>query len=628
MRKLNFFHLAMLLMGVLILAACKEDEAVGKLEITEETKKEIVQTFLMYSETSETEDQGSVGDLYVKTLSSDREKIASNVINEQYKYIQSNDTVLFLTSDNNLYEYKKGSDKEKIASNVVSFDGGYANNLTFYQNDESDLYIFNEARESEKIASSVDQIDMIGSDLYYLDSDGNLNVYNIESHQEIALGSDIYNFMLLNADGDFVYTNDDYMLFYKQKDKDPVKISGKEVSPYFIEQVDQGFVYIATEDEEQVLYLTSLDGSETIKIAMDVDMYELKGDNIVYSTYDQNLFMKKAGDEAALKLASDVSYFSVADDVVFYVDVENTVYSVTNAGKKTKKATNAESIRITAANELIYENSDAELFLNDTKLATDIDDYALFSNNLAYGTNDDKLYFMADLGEAVVVEEDLTKYSVVTYQNKKIFSNYLTFADLSGDWKITMEGETGFAHISADGSISNKLNNTTTVFEVVYAGYNYIEVKYDGNEDSARFEYDGGSLTLTDGYNSLFFEKTTKKEAAAASESVIEKVEEKSNSQELGEQRQLDEDETSYILPNSSFEYLTNQDIAHFTIDQLRLVRNEIFARNGYIFNSEDLNAYFAQKTWYVPNSSFSDAQLSETEKANINFIKSVEKSK
>ena len=33
MRKLNFFHLAMLLMGVLILAACKEDEAVGKLEI-------------------------------------------------------------------------------------------------------------------------------------------------------------------------------------------------------------------------------------------------------------------------------------------------------------------------------------------------------------------------------------------------------------------------------------------------------------------------------------------------------------------------------------------------------------------------------------------------------------------
>ena len=81
-------------------------------------------------------------------------------------------------------------------------------------------------------------------------------------------------------------------------------------------------------------------------------------------------------------------------------------------------------------------------------------------------------------------------------------------------------------------------------------------------------------------------------------------------------------------LPNSSFEYLTNQDIAHFTIDQLRLVRNEIFARNGYIFNSEDLNAYFAQKTWYVPNSSFSDAQLSETEKANINFIKSVEKSK
>ena len=47
---------------------------------------------------------------------------------------------------------------------------------------------------------------------------------------------------------------------------------------YSTEQVDQSFVYIAYEDEKHVLFQTSVDGLETIKIATDVDTYEIKGE--------------------------------------------------------------------------------------------------------------------------------------------------------------------------------------------------------------------------------------------------------------------------------------------------------------------------------------------------------------
>ena len=57
---------------------------------------------------------------------------------------------------------------------------------------------------------------------------------------------------------------------------------------------------------------------------------------------------------------------------------------------------------------------------------------------------------MSDLGEAVVVEEDLSEVFNCHLSKQKYFSNYLTFSDLSGDWEVTSDGETSIIHISAD----------------------------------------------------------------------------------------------------------------------------------------------------------------------------------
>ena len=55
--------------------------------------------------------------------------------------------------------------------------------------------------------------------------------------------------------------------------------------------------------------------------------------------------------------------------------------------------------------------------------------------------------------------------------------------------------------------------------------------------------------------------------------------------------------------------------------NELRLMRNEIFARYGYIFISQDLSDYFGTKLWYKPTNSNVDDKLTAIDKSNIEQI-------
>ena len=58
----------------------------------------------------------------------------------------------------------------------------------------------------------------------------------------------------------------------------------------------------------------------------------------------------------------------------------------------------------------------------------------------------------------------------------------------------------------------------------------------------------------------------------------------------------------------------------------LRLMRNEIYARHGYIFNDQNLQGYFSSQPWYRPrgNNSLAEAELNPIEKRNIETIRSL----
>jgi len=57
----------------------------------------------------------------------------------------------------------------------------------------------------------------------------------------------------------------------------------------------------------------------------------------------------------------------------------------------------------------------------------------------------------------------------------------------------------------------------------------------------------------------------------------------------------------------------------------LRILRNTIYARHGYMFRSEILGEYFGNMDWYHPDESYSDDRLTAVDRKNIRLIKSVE---
>ena len=58
---------------------------------------------------------------------------------------------------------------------------------------------------------------------------------------------------------------------------------------------------------------------------------------------------------------------------------------------------------------------------------------------------------------------------------------------------------------------------------------------------------------------------------------------------------------------------------------QLRLFRNLIFARNGYVFKSTDLRDYFNSCSWYKQNPTFKESEMRKDEKDFISLIQRYE---
>lgn len=84
-----------------------------------------------------------------------------------------------------------------------------------------------------------------------------------------------------------------------------------------------------------------------------------------------------------------------------------------------------------------------------------------------------------------------------------------------------------------------------------------------------------------------------------------------------------------YIIPYSDTYAINSFDLIGLNQLQLKIARNEIFARHGRIFESSDLKSYFESKNWYIPiypGDQFPDNLLSDIEKENASFIGNYEK--
>lgn len=69
-------------------------------------------------------------------------------------------------------------------------------------------------------------------------------------------------------------------------------------------------------------------------------------------------------------------------------------------------------------------------------------------------------------------------------------------------------------------------------------------------------------------------------------------------------------------------------DLQSKTTAELRLLRNDIFARHGYMFKSADLSEYYSKQPWYKIDKNFTEKMLSQSEKNTVNVIRELEKTK
>lgn len=76
----------------------------------------------------------------------------------------------------------------------------------------------------------------------------------------------------------------------------------------------------------------------------------------------------------------------------------------------------------------------------------------------------------------------------------------------------------------------------------------------------------------------------------------------------------------------ASVRFLNDSDLETLSKAELRLMRNEIFARYGYIFNDIKLQAYFTKQDWYKPKSRDVLELLTDIEKNNIRLIQKFER--
>ena len=78
-------------------------------------------------------------------------------------------------------------------------------------------------------------------------------------------------------------------------------------------------------------------------------------------------------------------------------------------------------------------------------------------------------------------------------------------------------------------------------------------------------------------------------------------------------------------FPEASYRYIDYNDLKGLSSYDLKIMRNEIFARHGYIFKTNDMRQYFSGESWYRALYNDVTTSLSKIEIRNVDYIKSFE---
>jgi flagellar basal body-associated protein FliL len=81
---------------------------------------------------------------------------------------------------------------------------------------------------------------------------------------------------------------------------------------------------------------------------------------------------------------------------------------------------------------------------------------------------------------------------------------------------------------------------------------------------------------------------------------------------------------SGYLWPTDT-QYITRADLSGYDSDTVAAIRNEIYARHGYAFQTQRWKNYFGSKSWYVRDNSCTQSvalsRMNKIERANVDTI-------
>lgn len=122
------------------------------------------------------------------------------------------------------------------------------------------------------------------------------------------------------------------------------------------------------------------------------------------------------------------------------------------------------------------------------------------------------------------------------------------------------------------------------------------------------------------------------KEKGSSDEAKKKKSKEDTEAGTVKEPAETKPESTGYILPESDARYLSDADIASLSLKDLNYAKNEIYARHGRRFKSNELQQYFDSQSWYTGqydpddfDTNYSQSVLNDYEKKNAELLRKKE---
>jgi len=228
--------------------------------------------------------------------------------------------------------------------------------------------------------------------------------------------------------------------------------------------------------------------------------------------------------------------------------------------------------------------------------------FPLYANNIETNLTDNQIEMISQDLE-FIIKERTTQRFFYPGRYKKIISADITLNgteftyDLRYVWqRHNYEGEDFtpyYTDVSVEGSITNLMKTSNDDYSVQISAFSTIlqeYFNYYGPKDSKETSREERQINFAFDFN-----RETLRES-------------------------LEDDSLYYWGTTRKFDREILKDL---TLDELGYLRNEFFARKGFIFRTEKMISYFSDKTWYIPTTR--NVSMSEIETYNIEFIREIE---